>query len=232
MNGRHFAVILILAVAFAAGSFVMTYAWQPPTATGPSRTEAPCSTMPGCSVGCCKSLASWLGLESKQVRQVEQITREYSDKRIKLESTLFAERQKLAELFDNDTATDEEILQQVERVIEADSLLERCVVAHLVALRPHLTSKQRTQLYQRCAKGVRNAGGCQWRHSGQDGPGCGGRGTCTDKQARGSCGGKATGDGSDKAHGQPGAGGCRSQPSGCGSRGFGKDARSNGIDGG
>ncbi len=209
MNGRFSAVILIVAVASAAGSFVATYAWQPAAETEPSLVEAPCSTMPGCNVGCCKSLASWLGLGSQQVSQVEQITREYSGQRIKFESTLFAERQKLAELFESDTATDGEILQQVERVIEADSSLERCVVAHLVALRSHLTGKQRTQLYRRCAEGVRDAGGCQWRHSGQSKPGSG----------KG-----------DKVDGQLGTVGCEGKPGGCGSHGVGKDARSCGFE--
>ncbi len=211
MNGRHTVVILGVATAFAAGSFVVTSAWQPQAAPPTVSPDAPpCSTMPGCSVGCCKSLASWLGLGSEQVSQVEQITKQYADKRIELESKLFARRQKLAELFDGETATDEEIFQQVERVIEADSALERCVVAHLVALRPHLSSKQRTQLYRRCAEGVRQAGGCQWRHTGADKPNCGG---------------------SEKGRSRPPEGGCNSQPSGCDSHGHREDAEPRGIDG-
>ncbi len=210
MNSRHSIVLLIVAAASAAGSFVATHAWQPPATTEPSRAEAPCSTMPGCGVGCCKSLASWLGLESAQVRQVEKITKEYSAKRITLESALFAERRKLAELFDSNMATDEQILQHVERVIQADSALERCVVAHLVALRPHLTGKQRARLYRRCAKGVRDAGGCQWRHAGANKPDCGGP---------------------DRGRSRSPVGGCNSQPSGCGSPGHRKDARPRGTDG-
>lgn len=58
-------------------------------------------------------------------------------------------------------ATDQDILDQVERVIAAQDTLERRVAQHIVAVRGHLTPDQQKRLLGLCAKQVR-----KHRHQG------------------------------------------------------------------
>lgn len=173
MKGQSTVTMLLIAAAFAAGSFVATQAWQP-VADAPEPRGAPCGPVACGKKACCESLVDWLQVSPESAVRLVEIAAPFGEARAKLESVLYTERGKLADLFDSDVATDEEILQQVERVIEADNALERRVVEQLVALRKHLTGDQRARLFKRCAQGVREAGGCRWRHGGSDAAGgCG-----------------------------------------------------------
>ncbi len=173
MKGHTTVTMLLIAAAFAAGSFVATHAWQP-VAEAPEPREAPCGPMACGKKACCESLVRWLQVSPQSAERLVEIAAPFGEARAKLESVLYTERGKLADLFDSDVATDDEILQQVERVIEADNALERRVAQQLVALRPYLTGDQRARLFKRCAQGVREAGGCRWRHAGSDAAGdCG-----------------------------------------------------------
>ena len=148
------------------GSFVATYAWQSqPTEQQPSeQLSRPARVLGG-----------WLRLMPQQVERIAGVDPAFADESAQLEATLEAEREKLAAMFEDADATDEAIVQQVETVIEAHDQLERRVAKHLLALRPHLTDEQRSKLFQRCAKGIREAGGWRWRHGRGGGHG-GGRG--------------------------------------------------------
>ena len=178
------------------GSFVATYAWQqrpeqtPPTEKQPRPADV---------------LGGWLRLMPEQVERIAGVDPTFADESAELEAALETEREKLAEMFEDASATDEAITQQVETVIEAHDRLERRVAKHLLALRPHLTDEQRSKLFERCAQGIREAGGGRWRHGRGDEHG-GGRG-------RGWRGGRGGGNGAAPApgHGR-GGGGC----GGCG----------------
>jgi hypothetical protein len=169
MNFRKCAWMAIILGAAAAGSFVTTYAWQSPPASqaelGPGCASKPCG-----KIECCRALGSWLRMSPAQLKKIQSVDPAFAEESTKLERSLFEERQKLANLFDSEEATAEAIQQQVEKVIAADSALERRVASHLIALRPHLSSEQRGRLYGRCAQGIREAGGCRWRCEATSGP--------------------------------------------------------------
>ena len=164
MNLRKYTVAATIIGAAAAGSFVATHAWQPPAQSRPAAGDGVgCASAPCGKVECCRSLAGWLRMPPEQSKQIRSIDPAFFEDSTKLEQTLYEERQRLADLFDDQNATVEAIQQQVERVISADNALERRVSAHLLALRPHLTAEQRAKLFERCAQGIRQAGGCRWR---------------------------------------------------------------------
>lgn len=173
-NSKHLLIILI-AVAFGTGSFVATYAWPPSTSPSPS-PEAVGATNPCANLKDCKCIALWLRLSPEETEKMASEGASFFKERPKLESALYAERRKLADLFENEDVSDKDILEQVERVIAVNSSLERCVASYLVGLRHHLTDEQRGRLYRRCAKGVRDAGGCRWQYRDSQ-SGCGGCGS-------------------------------------------------------
>ena len=167
MNLTRSIAVVVLGAAAAIGSYVATQAWQPPSARQPSADTQSCATMSCDSTTCYRALAGWLGLSPEQTKRLEGIDPKYFADSAGLEQSLFAERARLADLFDDPEAEQDAILKQVDRVIAANGALERRVAAHLVALRSQLTSEQRQRLYERCAKGIREACGCgrqqRWR---------------------------------------------------------------------
>lgn len=164
MTPRKYTAVLIITGAAAVGSFMATHAWQPPVQGPPAAPGAVgCTSKPCGNAECCRSLGGWLRMPPDQLKQIQGIDPTFTEASAKLERTLYEERQRLADLFDDPDATAEDIQQQVERVITADNTLERRVAAHLLALRPHLTAEQRSTLFERCAQGIRQAGGCRWR---------------------------------------------------------------------
>ncbi len=148
------------------GSFVATYAWQSQPAE-PEMAKQPAEPL--------RALCGWLRLMPDQIEKIAGVDPDFAAESADLEAALAVERDQLATLFEDSDATDEVIAQQVEEVIAAHNQLERRVAKHLLALRPHLTDEQRAKLFQRCAKGIREAGGWRWKHGRGDGRG-GGRG--------------------------------------------------------
>ncbi len=198
----------MLAAVFAAcvgGSFVMTYAWQaPPVRRGadaePSQPD--------------QILGRWLRLMPEQARQIAGVDPTFAEESARLQERLEAEREKLADLFEQADATDEAIMEQVEVVIEIHDRLERRVARHLLALRPHLNEQQRSKLFRRCARGIRESGHRGWRHGRGGGPGGGGgRGRGGHGGAMGAGGGNGNhagmGGGGGQGRGRGGADGFR-----------------------
>ncbi len=95
----------------------------------------------------------------EQASRLTEIEREFAQDSADLDAVLASERETLAELFEDKQANDDQILEQVERVIEGQGALERRVTAYIVAIRSHLSDAQRDKLFKRCADGVRRAGG-------------------------------------------------------------------------
>lgn len=143
------------------GGFATSYALQ----SGPGRSPPP--ELPADDP--LRGLDAWLSLRPEQVVQLSRVDPEFARQREKLESELAAERETLAEMFEDPTTADETILEQVETVIAAHNALERRVSAYLLALRPHLTDAQRTKLFSQCAESVREAGGWRWRRGAPQG---------------------------------------------------------------
>ncbi len=112
MKGHSTVTMLLIAAAFAAGSFVATQAWQP-LPDVPDPRESPCAPMDCGKKDCCASLVGWLQVSPQSAARLVEIAAPFGEARAKLESVLYTERDKLADLFDSDVATDDEILQQV-----------------------------------------------------------------------------------------------------------------------
>jgi Spy/CpxP family protein refolding chaperone len=200
MNHRSLRMTAALFVLSAFVGFGATYAWQ---AQRPTQLPPPGNPA--------RALGGWLRLMPEQVEQLAEVDPGFAADRARLETALAEARETLARLFENASATDEQILEQVERVIDAHDALERRVAQYLVALRPHLGQEQRNRLFQRCAEGVRSAGGMRWRHGWR-----GGREE-TDLGAHepGRGRGRGRGQGPPWRHGRPGPGSRpASQPSG------------------
>jgi Spy/CpxP family protein refolding chaperone len=148
----------------ALGSFIATYAWQ----SQPARPET--ASQPSEPL---RALRGWLGLMPRQIESIAGVDPDFAAESAELERTLASERDQLARLFEDPVSSDEVITRQVEAVIEAHDQLERRVAKHLLELRPLLTDEQRSKLFQRCARGIREAGGWRWRHGRGGAPGGG-----------------------------------------------------------
>ena len=154
MNGRSVRIVLVLFVVSLVAGYGATYAWQREQRTEPVETP----TNPA------EVLGGWLQLMPAQIEEINAADAGFPADRVRLEAELERERTALAVMFDDADASSEDILAQVERVIAAHDALERRVAQYLVAIRPHLSDAQRTQLFERCAEGVREASGYRWRH--------------------------------------------------------------------
>jgi hypothetical protein len=122
-------------------------------------------------------LARWLRLDPAARQPVAAIEEVYRAERHDFEAAVAAERETLAGLFEDASVSDDEILEQVERVIAANNALERRTAEFLVAVRPHLNSAQQQRLLRHFAEGVREGGRHRRRHGLQrDGDESGRRG--------------------------------------------------------
>ena len=157
MNPLRVQTWLAVAALSSLVGFSTTYAWQARRGAQPQQVTNPADVLGG-----------WLRLMPGEIEQLRQVDPTFAADRAELEGNLAVERERLAGLFERDSAMDGEVLGQVERAIAAHDALERRVAKYLLALRPHLSAEQRSRLFDRCANGVRKAGGWRWRH-GQSG---------------------------------------------------------------
>ena len=119
-------------------------------------------------------LAEWLTLTIEQRERIGQLDPRYREVAAELAEVLHQDRQALAELLESDEATDMQILEQVERVIDAHNALERRVAEHLVTMRHALEPEQRQRLGRHAADEVRRGMGQRWRDGQGQGLGRGG----------------------------------------------------------
>lgn len=155
MKSRGRLTLAIVFVGCSLGGFMAAYAWQP----GGDRSRDA-----GRDADPLHALGDWLRLLPKQFDEISKVDPAFAVERDEMEAELAAERERLASMFENATASDEAIMAQVEKVIEIHDVLERRVANYLLALRPHLTGEQRARLFERCGKEVRQAAG--WRRGG------------------------------------------------------------------
>ncbi|MCB9851633.1 MAG: hypothetical protein H6819_00950 [Phycisphaerales bacterium] len=160
MKSRGRGTLGIVFAVCTLGGFMAAYAWQP----GGGRSEDTSSQSEPL-----RALGGWLRLMPDQFAEIAKVDPTFATERDEMEADLAAERERLASMFENATASDEAIMAQVEKVIEIHDTLERRVANYLLALRPHLTSAQRAKLFELCGKEVRQAAG--WRRGGGNGYG-------------------------------------------------------------
>ena len=148
-------VIAALSLAAGMGSFLATQAvgtagegWQPGG---------------GFEHGVHEPLIRWLELSDEQAGAMRKADPTFGDEAEALSAELDRQREKLAGLLELVTASDQQIMAQVERVIAAHDTLERRAARHVLKIRHHLTPDQRRRLMGLAAGGVREARRYRWR---------------------------------------------------------------------
>ena len=155
--------IAVVAALCFGGSFLGTVA----TRSQGTTTSAPAPASP---------LVQRLNLDAEQVQVLEAHDPQFAEDLQTLREKLERARSMLADVFEREDATDDDIRQRVEAAIEAHNQLERRVAEYLIAVRDHLTPKQQRQLYNLCAEKVRECGQ-RWRRGwGRHGGSGGGNG--------------------------------------------------------
>jgi Spy/CpxP family protein refolding chaperone len=144
-------LVVALLVACGLASFLVTLHASPKTPQGdgphvPQRR------------GRQHAMAVWLELDDAQAEAVQMADATFHSDSARLAETLTEERAKLAAALEDAAASDQAILDQVERVIAAGNALERRVARHVVAIRPSLTPGQQRKLMGLCAQNVRRCG--------------------------------------------------------------------------
>lgn len=97
-------------------------------------------------------LARRLRLDEGQVTILRDKDSDFETDSIRLRDILLAERTKLLVLFENPESTDEELLQQIDKLILAHSQIERRIAEHVLVLRPYLTVEQQKWLIGLCRR--------------------------------------------------------------------------------
>jgi hypothetical protein len=95
-------------------------------------------------------LAQRLNLTDEQI----QITREqdpnFESDLIQLRNILLTERAKLVQVFEDAQTDNEQLLEQIDKMISAHSQIERRIARHLLVLRQHLNAEQQKWLIGLC----------------------------------------------------------------------------------
>lgn len=97
-------------------------------------------------------LANLQQLDQEQVNLLNQEDTNFETESTDLRNSLFAQRAKLLTMFEDSGSGDDQLLQQIEKLIEAHSAIERRVVRHVLVLRPYLTGEQQKWLIGLCLR--------------------------------------------------------------------------------
>jgi Spy/CpxP family protein refolding chaperone len=118
------------------------------------------------------SMKAWLAFTDEQDEAIRRSDPDFDTEAAELSLAFIAERQQLARLLDAPASPDEQVTAQVERVIEANHALIKRVVAHILAVREHLSPQQQQQLMRLCSNIIRGrAGKGRLLGGGNGGPG-------------------------------------------------------------
>ena len=118
-------------------------------------------------------VARWLGLTAEQAKALRQADPTFDTEAAELRTQLTGRRKTFAQLLENDESSDQQLLQQLDKVIETQSRLERRVTQHLLKVRRLLTPQQRRRLLGLAASGVRRHGAGRRGRSPRTRPGPG-----------------------------------------------------------
>ncbi len=106
----------------------------------------------GLRQGAWDRLARRLRLDEGQVSILRDKDSDFETDSMRLRDILLAERTKLLVLFEDPKSTDEELLQQIDKLILAHSQIERRIAEHVLVLRPYLTVEQQKWLIGLCRR--------------------------------------------------------------------------------
>jgi hypothetical protein len=101
-------------------------------------------------------LARRLRLDEGQISILRDKDSGFETDSIRLRDILLAERTKLLVLFEDPQSTDEELLQQIDKLILAHGQIERRIAEHVLVLRPYLTVEQQKWLIGLCRRSQDN----------------------------------------------------------------------------
>ena len=97
-------------------------------------------------------LARRLRLDEGQISILQGKDSDFEADSIRLRDILLTERTKLLVLFEDPQSTDEELLQEIDKLILAHSQIERRIAEHVLVLRPYLTVEQQKWLIGLCRR--------------------------------------------------------------------------------
>ena len=97
-------------------------------------------------------LARRLGLNPEQARLLQEKDPDFEANSMNLRYALMTERQKLLSMFEDPNSGDDELLQQIEKLISTHSSIERRIAEHVLLLRPYLTVEQQKWLIGLCRR--------------------------------------------------------------------------------
>ncbi len=97
-------------------------------------------------------LAQSLRLTDEQVRIGQEQDPQFETDSASLRDALLAERAKLLAIFENPATTNDDLLEQLDKLILTHSQIERRVARHVLVLRPHLTADQQKWLIGLCRR--------------------------------------------------------------------------------
>jgi len=95
-------------------------------------------------------LAQRLNLTDEQIIIMQQQDPNFESDLIQLRDNLLAERAKLFRVFEDAQTDNEQLLEQIDKMISAHSRIERRIARHLLVLRQHLNAEQQKWLIGLC----------------------------------------------------------------------------------
>ena len=97
-------------------------------------------------------VASDIEFTPEQIKTIQQLDPDFKVESTKLTEAVSKEHEQLALLLDTPTTNDNDIWQQLEKLLEARAQLERRTSRHVLLIRPHLSPEQQKILVGLCAQ--------------------------------------------------------------------------------
>lgn len=97
-------------------------------------------------------LANKLRLTEEQVKAVQEKDPQFEADSLRLAEALIAEMAKLLSLFENRSSSDEQLLQQIDKLVACRSRIERRIAEHVLVLRAYLDVEQQKWLIGLCCR--------------------------------------------------------------------------------
>ena len=106
----------------------------------------------GMGHGVRKRLANCLRLDDAQVRLLHEKDPGFETDTAGLRNVLLTERATLLSMVEDPESRDDQLLQQIEKLVSAHSGIERRIIKHVLLLRPYLTVEQQKWLVGLCRR--------------------------------------------------------------------------------
>lgn len=98
-------------------------------------------------------IAQRLNLTDEQIKITQEQDPNFESDLVQLRNTLLTERAALLQMFEGAQTNNEQLLEQIDKMISAHSRIERRIARHLLVLRKHLNAEQQKWLIGLCGYG-------------------------------------------------------------------------------